>query len=120
MGFWTRVRLPSTPLQRTEANPIQGAQLGVFRNVCGIIFDVKFQKDVEDVNSDNVQASFGNIRKWVEKNYGVRVSNGSITQVVMKCEMSSLADEAKVIPDLQTEKEKLVYEAFKKFGLVKS
>ena len=38
----------------------------------------------------------------------------------MKCEMSSLADEAKVIPDLQTEKEKLVYEAFKKFGLVKS
>ena len=120
MGFWTRVRLPSTPLNRARTNPVQSASIGVFRNVCGIILDVNFD-DVGDDNVDMNKLSFGNIRKWVQNQYGISVSNGSINQVMKKCNMEHLDDEcAELRIELKSEKEKLVYEAFKRFGLVKS
>ena len=65
--------------------------------------------------------SFGNIRKWVFDEFGVKVSNGSINQVMKKCGIERLdADGAELNVELKSEKEKLVYEAFKRFGLVKS
>ena len=66
MGFWTRVRLPSTPSNRARTNPVQAAYIGVFRNVCGIIPDVNFN-DVGDDSVDKNKLSFGNIRRWVEQ-----------------------------------------------------
>ena len=119
MGFWTRVRLPSTPLNRARTNPVQSAEIGVYRNVCGIILNVKFEKDDEDVNAEDYALSFGNIRRWIEANYGIKVSNGSINQVMKKCGIERLDDEgAELNVELKSKKEKLVYEAFKHFNVV--
>ena len=118
MGFWTRVRLPSSPLNRARTNPVQAAYIGVFRNVCGIILDVNFD-DIGDDNVDMNKLSFGNIRRWVADEFGVKVSNGSINQVMKKCGIERLdADDAKLSIELKSEKEKLVYEAFKHFNVV--
>ena len=118
MGFWTGVRLPSTPLNRARTNPVQAAYIGVFRNVCGIILDVNFD-DIGDDNVDMNKLSFGNIRRWVADEFGVKVSNGSINQVMKKCGIERLdADDAKLSIELKSEKEKLVYEAFKHFNVV--
>lgn len=63
--------------------------------------------------------SFGNIRKWVQNQYGISVSNGSINQVMKKCNMEHLDDEgAELRIELKSEKEKMVYEAFKHFNVV--
>ena len=63
--------------------------------------------------------SFGNIRRWVADEFGVKVSNGSISQVMKKCGIERLdADGAKLSIELKSEKEKLVYEAFKHFNVV--
>ena len=108
-----------SPLNRARTNPVQAAYIGVYRNVCGIILNVKFEKDDEDVNAEDYALSFGNIRRWIEANYGIKVSNGSISQVMKKCEMKKLEVGAgKLAVQLQTEKEKLVYEAFKHFNVV--
>ena len=118
MGFWTGVRLPSTPLNRARTNPVQAAYIGVFRNVCGIILDVNFD-DVGDDNVDMNKLSFGNIRRWVFDEFGVKVSNGSINQVMKKCGIERLdADGAELNVELKSEKEKMVYEAFKHFNVV--
>ena len=118
MGFWTRVRLPSTPLQREVTNPVKRASLHVFRNVCLHILNV----DWESMNKEmcvEEKATFGNIRRWVADEFGVKVSNGSISQVMKKCGMEKLeAGAGKLAVQLQTEKEKLVYEAFKRFNVV--
>ncbi len=115
MGFWTGVRLPSIPLGLKYTNPIQGAYLGCFKNIFGIIFDIMWQLPVEDVNSEDYSLSFGHIRKWIETNYGVRVSNGSISSVVKKSGMKSLKDDVHIVPFLSTEKEKMVFEAISYF-----
>ena len=118
MGFWTRVRLPSTPLNRARTNPVQSASIGVFRNVCGIILDVNFD-DVEDDNVDMNKLSFGNVRRWVFDKYGVKVSNGSISQVMKKCNMEHLDDKcSEPNVELKSEKEKLVLKAIKHFNVV--
>ena len=118
MGFWTRVRLPSTPLQREVTNPIRGASLHVFRNVCMHFLYVDWESMHKDADAE-VRLSFGNIRKWVLDVHGVKVSNGSINQVMKKCGIERLdADDAKLSIELKSEKEKLVYEAFKHFNVV--
>ena len=118
MGFRTWVRLPPGPLNRARTNPVQSASIGVFRNVCGIILDVNFD-DIGDDNVDMNKLSFGNIRRWVADEFGVKVSNGSINQVMKKCGIERLdADDAKLSIELKSEKEKLVYEAFKHFNVV--
>lgn len=63
--------------------------------------------------------SFGNIRRWVSDEFGAKVSNGSINQVMKKCGIERLdADGAELRIELKSEKEKLVYEAFKHFNVV--
>lgn len=118
MGFRTWVRLPSGPLQREVANPIQGTSLHVFRNVCAHVLYVDWESMHKDADAE-ARLSFGNIRKWVLDVHGIKVSNGSISQVMKKCGIERLDDEgAELSIELKSEKEKLVYEAFKHFNVV--
>ena len=118
MGFRTRVRFPPGPLQREVTNPIRGASLHVFRNVCAHVLYVDWESMHKDADAE-ARLSFGNIRKWVLDVHGVKVSNGSINQVMKKCNMEHLDDGcAKLSIELKSEKEKLVYEAFKHFNVV--
>ena len=55
------------------------------------------------------KATFGNIRRWVSDEFGVKVSNGSINQVMRKCGIERLdADGAKLSIELKSEKEKRI------------
>ena len=81
MGFWTRVRLPSGPLNAVETNCRSYAQIAVFRNVFSIIVPTKSK----DVPQKPARLTFGLLQKWIEDNHGVNVSKSSITQVKNKC-----------------------------------
>ena len=39
MGFWTRVRLPSSPLESKRSNTVQIRSIAVFKNEFGIVLD---------------------------------------------------------------------------------
>ena len=118
MGFRTWVRLPPGPLQREVTNPVKRASLHVFRNVCLHILNV----DWESMNKEmcvEEKATFGNIRRWVFDKYGVKVSNGSISQVMKKCNMEHLDDKcSEPNVELKSEKEQLVLKAIKHFNVV--
>lgn len=74
----------------------------------------------KDVPQKPARLTFGLLQKWIEDNHGVKVSKSSITQVKNKCGIQKLEFGAKcnVVPELKTEKERLVLEAFKYHGLV--
>ena len=97
------------------ANPFKGAYLAVFENVFSLIVTI----DECQAESTSSAISFVMIQKWVQERYGVNVSKSSISQVKSKCGMSVFDTTQKVkAPELKTEKEKLVLEAFKHFKLV--
>ena len=116
MVFWTRVRLPSTPLDAVETNCRPTAQIAVFRNVFSVIVPTK----TKDVPQKPAKLTFGLLQKWIEDNHGVKISKSSITQVKSKCGIQKLEFGAKceIVPELKTEKERLVLEAFMHYGLV--
>ena len=116
IGFWTRVRFPSGPLDAVETNCRPTAQIAVFRNVFSVIVLTK----TKDVPQKPARLTFGLLQKWIEDNHGVKVSKSSITQVKNKCGIQKIEFGAKcnVVPELKTEKERLVLEAFKYHGLV--
>ncbi|MBQ7776086.1 MAG: hypothetical protein IJ379_09210 [Lachnospiraceae bacterium] len=116
MGFWTRVRLPSTPLDAEETNCRSTAQIAVFRNV----FSIVISTNIKDIPRKPAKLTFGLIQKWIEDNHGMKVSKSSITQVKNKCEIQNLefGTKSNVVPDLKTEKEKLVLKAFEYYGIV--
>ena len=119
MGLWTRVRLPSTPLKSKASNTYPKAKFGVFRTVFGIIIDLTQFDDADD-DEKRYALSFRGIRRWISDNYGLDVSNSSVTMVKDKCGIDKLEvnAKAKCIPELKTEKEKVVLEAFKHFNVV--
>lgn len=88
----------------------------MFRNVFSIIVPTKSK----DVPLKPAKLTFGLLQKWIEDNHGIKVSKSSITQVKNKCGIQKLEFGAKCVdvPELKTEKERLVFEAFKYFGLV--
>ena len=116
IGFRTGVRLPSSPLDAVETNCRPTAKIEVFRNVFSIIVST----ETKDIPPKTSKLTFGLLQKWIEDNYGVKVSKSSITQVKDKCGISKLEFGVKcdIVPDLKTEKEKLVLEAFQFYGLV--
>ena len=116
MGFWTRVRLPSTPLTATQTNCRPNVKIAVCRNVFSVIIPMIHR----DISLEPAKLTFGLIQKWIEDNHGMKVSKSSITQVKNKCEIQNLEFGAKsnVVPDLKTEKEKLVLKAFEYYGIV--
>lgn len=74
----------------------------------------------KDVPTKPAKLTFGLLQKWIEDNHGVRISKSSITQVKSKCGIQKLEFGAKSdsVPELKTEKERLVLEAFRHYGLV--
>lgn len=88
----------------------------MFRNVFSIIVQAK----AKDVPQKPAKLTFGLLQKWIEDNHGVKVSKPSITQVKNKCGISKLEFGVKcgIAPELKSEKEKLVLEAFKHYGIV--
>ncbi len=113
---WTRVRLPPGPLEAAETNCRPTAQIAVFRNVFSVVVPYKSK----DIPQKTVKLTFGLFQKWIEDNYGVKVSKSSISQVKNKCGISKLEFGVKcdIVPELKSEKERLVLEAFRHFGLV--
>ena len=116
IGFWTRVRLPSSPLEAAETNCRPTAQIAVFRNVFSVIVSTKSK----DIPQKPAKLSFSLIQEWIEKNHGIKVSKSSITQVKNKCGIQKIEFGVKcdIVPELKTEKERLVLEAFEHYGLV--
>ena len=116
IGFRTRVRLPSSPLDAVETNCRPTAKIAVFRNVFSVIVPTK----IKDVPRKPAKLTFALLQKWIEDNHGVKVSKSSITQVKSKCGIQKLEFGAKCesVPNLKTEKERLVLKAFEYYGLV--
>ena len=115
MGFWTGVQLPSSPLEAVETNCRSIAQIGAFRNIVSIVLAT----NNTDIPKKPSQLTYSSIQKWIEGMYGVKVSKSSITQVKNKCKINKIEFGVRgVIPELQTEKEKLVLKAFEHFKIV--
>lgn len=116
MDFRTGVRLPAGPLEAVETNCRSITQIGAFRNIVSIAF----MTNINGVPKKPNQLTFGSIQKWIEGMYGVKVSKSSITQVKNKCKIDKIEVGVKgEIPELQTEKEKLVLKAFEHFEIVR-
>ena len=116
MGLRTRVRLPSGPLDAVETNCRPTAQIAVFRNV----FSVIVPTDTKNIPPKPAKLTFGVIQKWIEDNYKVKVSKSSISQLKNKCGIQKIEHGAKceIVPELKTEKERLVLKAFEYYGIV--
>jgi hypothetical protein len=76
---------------------------------------------MKDVPQKPAKLTYGLVQKWIEDNRGVTVSKSSITQVKNKCGIQKIEFGAKceVVPNLKTEKERLVLEAFEHYGLLR-
>ena len=74
----------------------------------------------KDILQKPAKLSFSLIQEWIEKNHGIKVSKSSITQVKNKCGIQKIEFGVKcdIVPELKTEKERLVLEAFEHYGLV--
>lgn len=74
----------------------------------------------EDVSKKSANITFAMLQKWIEDTHGVKISKSSITQVKNKCCISKfvVGNKCNTIPNLKTEKEKLVLDAFRHYDLV--
>ena len=82
MGLWTRVRLPSAPLEAEQTNRYPSFVLAVLKFSFCMIFESKI---LEKFDVERLDITFSTIRDWIHKKYGVIVSNSSISQVKEKC-----------------------------------
>ena len=120
MGFWTWVRLPSGPLQSKRSNTVPIRSIAVYKNEFGIVLDTSGYGD-EQADPNDYPLTHAGIRQWVEDNFDVKINNSAITAVKNKCNVSKMDFKAGKEPTaniIRTEKEKLVLEAFKAFGIV--
>lgn len=99
---------------------------------CVLLSHQKVEKwgyiDYEPQNSDylkdcNFQATYADVTEWVMKTYGEHVSNLNIARVKDKCsfekrENYNKGKEGHRIPKCPPEKEKMILEAFKHFGMI--
>jgi len=81
IGFWTRVRLPSAPLEAEQTNRYPNFVLAVLKFTFCMIFEAKI---LEMFDVERLDITFSTIRAWILKRYGVIVSNSSISQVKEK------------------------------------
>ena len=122
IGFWTRVRLPSTPSTRRYTNTIPSIEFSVFRNVFGItVYTDDF--DTEQYLQKK-KASYKDIRAWIKMKFGVCVSNLNVSQAKRRfglCQSEYKGKEASgkyPQPVLSDEKLELIRLAFEHFGLI--
>ena len=116
--FWTRVRLPSSPLEHEAANPLRGNYYCVYKNVFAMILDF----DVVEGNSlyrKAITTTHSDIRKWVCDNLNITISNSSIGRVMEKCGITSLnKNQMCDFPNLRSDKEKAIMTAFLEMNIV--
>ncbi len=70
-------------------------------------------------DKDDFPLSIDGVRKWVQSEFGIHISKSSVCAVRDKCGADKLEVGAgRYIPELKSDKEKAVLEAFKVLGLV--
>ena len=118
MGFWTRVRLPSGPLEAEQTNRYPSFILAVLKFSFCMIFEAKI---LEMFDVERLDITFSTIRDWIQKKYGVIVSNSSISQVKEKCGIDEFKLDMKLECECEnlTEKEQYVLMALKHFKVIK-
>ncbi len=113
-GFWTGVRLPSTPLNHQYQNPSSNVKFSAFKNVFGVVFEFDDQ-----IKGQGYPLTIGGVRRWVLDEYGLDISKSSVCAVRDKCGADKLEIGAgKIVPKLKSKKELAVLEAFKALGFM--
>ncbi len=76
--------------------------------------DFDFSEDIEPY-----PLTIGGVRRYVQDEYGIKVSKSSVCAVRDKCGAKEIGSgTAKVVPELKSKKELAVYEAFVALGMV--
>ena len=97
------------------SNPFQEIKIGARKNMGCISLNTGFLNE----EKDDFPLSIDGVRKWVQSEFGLHISNSSVCAVRDKCGADKLEIGAgKVIPVLKSEKEKAVLEAFNALGLI--
>ena len=88
----------------------------VYRNIFGIVIPI----ENKDISIEAPNLSFSVIQKWVCDNLGKNVSKSSISQLKDKCGIIKLeyGCKASIIPQVKTENEKAILEAFEFFNII--
>lgn len=110
LGLDTRVRLPSSPLKSKRSNTVQIRSIAVYKSTFGIILDTSGYG--AEYGVPECPPTYADIQKWIEDNYGVKVSKSSITMVKAKCGALEIDFKTGKEPDsgIITAKEKLVFD----------
>ena len=118
MGFRTWVRLPPGPLEAEQTNRYPNFVLAVLKFTFCMIFEAKI---LEMFDVERLDITFSTIRDWIQKKYGVIVSNSSISQVKEKCGIDEFKLDMKLECECEnlTEKEQYVLMALKHFKVIK-
>ena len=121
ISLWTRVRLPSTPLDGVQEEPqLKKCKVGLYENVFGITFYLNEHDTVTQAKND-YQYTFTGIQKWINDNLGVQVSKSSITVVKDKCKIDKIGFKTGIEPEpgiVHSDKERAVLKAFRALGIV--
>ena len=118
IGFRTGVRFPSGPLEAEQTNRYPSFILAVLKFSFCMIFEAKI---LEMFDVERLDITFSTIRDWIQKKYGVIVSNSSISQVKEKCGIDEFKLDMKLECECEnlTEKEQYVLMALKHFKVIK-
>lgn len=120
--FRTGVRLPPPPPNVRYTNTVSRGKFTVVRNVFVIVVNLDDYDD--DAHRQTKRATYKEIHDWIKQNHGIHVSNHDISQAKMLCGLSkalhkgSQGAEEHDVPDLKPEKEAIIREAFKWFGII--
>ena len=97
------------------SNPYEEIKIGALKNMGCISLNTGFLNE----EKDEFPLSINGVRKWVQSEFGIRISKSSVCAVRDKCGAYKLeAGAGKVIPKLKSSKEQAVLEAFKALGLL--
>ena len=112
------------PLDLPWANPSLIGILGVFRGHFCIVDRIsRYDAEAKRKNLTK-KATYNDIRSFIKSEYGVHVSNLSISQTKERCGLTkgeykgNTGAEGHYVPVLKPEKEKLIIEAFRYFGML--
>ena len=124
-GFRTGVRFSSPPPNERYANTIleaNGMKFAVFGGVFGVMVDIA-DYDTEQ-HLQTKKATYADIQAWVKRLFGEHVTNLDISRTKKLCGLvqneykGREAAEGYYIPKHRNQKEALVIEAFKHFGMI--
>ena len=121
MGFWTRVRFPSSPLDGVQEEPqLEKTKISLYENVFGVTFEIKCKDDDKQADNNYVY-TFADVQNWISKNFDMKISKSSISMVKNKLGIDKITYKASnelKAGIIKTNKEKAVIEAFKAFKVI--